>query len=82
MCFSLPWLENALIWLVVICVVIGILKILVPWILALAGVGIDGNVMRIINLLLIGVIIIAVIVVVFTLLECALGGGFHGPLLR
>jgi hypothetical protein len=75
MCFSLPAIESFLIWLVVICVVIGVLKVLVPWILSLAGVGVDGNVARIINLLIIAVIIIAVIVVFFWLLECALGGG-------
>jgi hypothetical protein len=75
MCFSLDAIEHFLIWLVVICVVIGIVKILVPWILSLAGVGIDGNVARIINLIIIAVVIIAVIVVAFWLLECALGGG-------
>jgi hypothetical protein len=74
-CFSLPGIESFLIWLVVLCVVVGILKILVPWILSLAGVGIDANISRIINLLIIAVVIIAVIVVVFWLLECALGGG-------
>ena len=76
MCFSLAAVENFLIWLVVVCVVIGIVKILVPWILSLAGVGIDGNVARIINLIIIAVVIIAVIIVVFWLLQCALGGGF------
>ena len=76
MCFSLAAIENFLIWLVVVCVVIGIVKILVPWILSLAGVGIDGNVARIINLIIIAVVIIAVIIVVFWLLQCALGGGF------
>lgn len=75
-CFSLPAIESALIWLVVVCVIVGIVKILVPWILSLAGIGIDGNVARIINLIIIAVCIIAVIIVVFWLLQCALGGGF------
>lgn len=75
MCFSLGGIENFLIWLVIVCLVVGIVKILVPWILSLAGVGIDGNVSRLINLVIIAIIIIAVIIVVFWLLECALGGG-------
>ena len=76
MCFSLPAIESFLIWLVIVCVIIGVLKILVPWILSLAGIGIDGTVARIINLIIIAIVIIAVIIVVFWLLECAIGGGF------
>lgn len=81
MCFSAAGIENFLIWLVVVCVVIGILKILVPWILSLAGVGITGPVSQIINILIIALIIIAVIIVAFSLIEC-LGPGFGPHLVR
>jgi hypothetical protein len=75
MCFSAAGIENFLIWLVVVCVVIGILKILVPWILSLAGVAISGPIAQIINILIIAIVIIAVIIVAFALIECVSGGG-------
>jgi hypothetical protein len=76
MCFSLAAVEQFLIWLVIVCVLIGIIKIFVPWILSLAGIGIDGKVAQLINLVIIGAIIIFAIIIVFWLLECLLGGGF------
>ncbi len=75
MCFSLAAIENFLIWLVVVCVIVGVLKILVPWILSLAGFGVDSTVSRIINIIVLGIVIVGVIIVVFWLLECLLGGG-------
>jgi hypothetical protein len=77
MCFSAAGIENFLIWLVLLCVAIGIMRILVPWILSLAGVAISPQVQQIINLVIIACVIIAVIVIAFTLLECA--GGVRLP---
>lgn len=39
MCFSLAWLEQLLIWLVIVCAVIGILKLIVPFVLTQLGAG-------------------------------------------
>jgi hypothetical protein len=75
MCFSLPSIEFALIWLVIICVVVGILRILVPWILSLAGIGVDPVVARIINLVVIAIVLVAVIVAVFWLIGCVASEG-------
>lgn len=82
MCFSIAGIANFLIWLVVLCAVIGILKILVPWILSLAGVGVSPPIAQIINILIIAIVIIAVIVVALAIIECAVGGGFGLRLLR
>ena len=77
-CFSSGAIENFLIWLVIICVIVGILVILVPWILSLAGVGFPDPIRRIINLIVLGFVIIAVILVVFWLLSCMIGFGGVG----
>jgi hypothetical protein len=81
MCFTAAGVEQFLIWLVLLCAVVGILKILVPWILSLAGVGISAPISQIINIIIIAIVIVAVIIVAFTLIEC-LGVGFHGQLVR
>lgn len=80
-CFSLGMLEQMLIWLISICAIIAILKILVPWVLSIAGVGIPGPLMAILNIFIWAMIAIFVVVFVFQLISC-LGGGLHMPLYR
>ena len=80
MCFSAGGIENFLLWLVFFCVLIGVLKILLPWILSLAGIGVSGPVSQIINVIVIGLIICVVIVIVFTVFECL--PSMRSPLLR
>ena len=71
MCFSLESLLISLIWLVV---VVGIIRIVVPWVLNLVG-GIPSPVMQIINLVLWAVVLIfALTRFVFPLLSCV---GIH-----
>ena len=77
MCFSAAGIENFLIWLVLACAIIGILKILLPWILSLAGIGVSGQVGQIINILIIAVVLIMVIILCFGLFECV--GGLRLP---
>lgn len=73
-CFSLLWLEQILIWFVVVCAVVGILKLLVPFILAQLGAGGD-IIMKAINIVMWAIICIFVIYVCFALIECLIGGG-------
>lgn len=75
MCFSLEAIKWDLLWLLGICFVIGILKIVVPWILSAAEVVVDARAYKIINLAVLVVIIAATIFGVFWLLECAFYGG-------
>lgn len=71
MCFSLPWLEQLLVWLVIVVAVIMVLKLVVPWVAAQLGVPIVAQVL---NIILWAVVLIFVIYFCFALLSC-LGGG-------
>lgn len=73
-CFSLGWLEQLLIWLVIVCAVIGILKLIVPFVLAQLGAG-GGVIMQAINIVMWAVIAIFTIYVCFALISCLLGSG-------
>jgi hypothetical protein len=67
-CFSLGWLEQLLIWLVVVCAVIAVIRLLLP--LALAPLPIVAQVLQIVMW---AVIAIAVIILLFELLSCLVG---------
>jgi hypothetical protein len=81
-CFSLEWVENLFIWLVVVLAVIAVLRILVPWIFQLVGFAIDARFWQILRILMGAIIAIYLIVVVFGLIRCLyIGAGMH-PLIR
>jgi hypothetical protein len=73
-CFSLLWLEQLLIDLVVICAVVAVIRLLVPWVLSKFG-GTGSIIARIIDIVLWAIVAIFVIIVVFQLLSCLLGAG-------
>lgn len=73
-CFSLPWLEQILIWLVVVCAVVAILRLLVPFILAQLGAGGD-IIMKAINIVVWAIICCFVIYICFALIYCLTGSG-------
>ncbi len=75
MCFSLSWVENVLIWLVVLGAFVAIMKILLPLVLGAFGWAGD-TLMRIINIIIVAVIVIFLIIFAFDLLSCLGGGGF------
>ena len=72
MCFSLGWLEQLLVWLVIVAAIIMILKLVVPWVASQLGIPIISQVLSIV---LWAVIIIFVIYFCFALLSCLGGGG-------
>ena len=77
MCFSLAWFFSLLVWLVVVCAVVAILHILVPWLLGTLGV-VDpsgGRVFAIIRIIIGAVILVWLIWVIYDLIMC-LGPGF------
>ena len=78
MCFSLPWLEQLLVWLVIVCAIVAIIRLLVPWITSMIGLPIVGQV---INIILWAFLAIICIYIVFGLLSCLVGmsGGLHFP---
>jgi hypothetical protein len=69
MCFSLGAVESLLIWLVVVCAVVAIIRLVVPSLLPqIAPAG--TVILNVINIIMWVVILIFVIYVVFDLLAC------------
>ena len=79
MCFTLGWMQQVLVYLVILFAVIAIIKLLVPYVLSMIGVPIVGQV---INIVLWAVVAIIVIYICFALIGCLIGfgGGFHSLL--
>jgi hypothetical protein len=71
-CFTLAWLEQFIIWLIVVAAVIAIIRLLIPIINSLTGMPIIG---RVLEIILWAFVAIAIVIVVFALLSCLLGGG-------
>ncbi len=74
-CFSVAWLEQFLVWLVIVGAIIAIIRLVVPWVLAQVGIPLVGQV---VNIILWAVIVILVIYLCFDLLGC-LGGNLSLP---
>lgn len=80
MCFSLEWLEQLLVWVVIVVAVIAIVRLLVPWVFGQLGAG--GSVIAAaVNIVLWAVIAIFVIYICFALISCLLTYGGHLSLL-
>ncbi len=78
-CFSLQWLEQLLIWLVVVCVLVAIFKLIIPFLLSLFGAPPGGGmIMTILGYIIWGLVAIAVIIFIFELISCAFGNGSAG----
>lgn len=78
MCFSLGWLEQLCVWLVIVAAVVAIIRLVVPALVGWIGFPIVG---QIINIVLWAVVAILCIYIIFGLLSCLLGagGGFPFP---
>lgn len=74
-CFSLAWLQQLCIWLIVVVAVVAIIRLLVPYLTSLIGVPI---VAQIINIVLWAVVAIMCVYIIFALISCLLGGGGLG----
>lgn len=71
-CLSLSWLMNLLIWLVVIGAVVGIVRLILPYVLG--PLGEMGNlIMRALTIIIWAIVLIAIILLVFDLLGCLVG---------
>jgi uncharacterized BrkB/YihY/UPF0761 family membrane protein len=80
MCFSLLWLRDVLIWIIVIAAVWAIIKLLIPLILSQLGItlgAIGTTVMRMLWIAFIAAVLIAVVIFAFDLISCLLGSGRH-----
>jgi hypothetical protein len=75
-CLSLGLIENVLILIVVLAVVVGLVKLLLPLVLGPLGVA-GTTIVAALNLIIWGIVAIFVIVLVFDLVSCFLGVGLH-----
>lgn len=80
-CFSLGFLQQLLVWVVIVIAVVSILRLLVPWLVSFIGIPMIGQVIQII---LWAIVAIACIYFIFALLSCLVGGGggIHFPYSR
>ena len=74
MCFSLGWLQQILIWAVIIGAVIAIVRLLLPLALAQLGGG-GATLLAIINIAVWAFVAIVVIYIAFGLISCLVGSG-------
>lgn len=79
MCFSLGWIEQLLVWLVIICAIFAILKLLIPFVAAQLGAA-GGVIVQVINIVLWAFIVICVIYFCFALISCLMSAGGGMPL--
>lgn len=85
-CFSLQWVEQLLIWLVIIVAVFAIINLLIPFVLSHAG-GVLGQGVNIViaalRIVFWAVVVIVVIIICFDLISCLIGhGGLSLPRAR
>jgi len=80
MCFSLEWIEQLLVWAVIIIACVSILKLVIPFVLARLGAG-GGVAMAVLNILVWAVIAIFVIYFCFAVISCLMSMGGGLPLL-
>jgi uncharacterized membrane protein len=78
MCFSVAWLVQLLVWLVVVCGFVAIAMLLLP--IVLGWLGWAGTVaMQVIRIIVAVVVIIFIIYFLYDLYVCAVGGGIPRP---
>jgi hypothetical protein len=78
MCFTLSWIEQLCVWLIMVIAVVAILRLLVPFLTGMIGIPVVG---QFINIVLWAVVAIMCVYIIFALLSCLLGGGglLHFP---
>jgi hypothetical protein len=69
MCFSLGWIEQLFVWFIVICAVVAILKILLPFVAGQLGAA-GGVIIQVINIVLWAIIAICVVYFCFAVISC------------
>ena len=69
-CFSLWFLRDLIIWIIVICGIVAIIRLLIPSLVP----GVPPIVLQILNIVLWVIIACAIVYLIFDLLSCALVG--------
>jgi hypothetical protein len=71
-CFSLQWLEALLVWLIVICAVVALLRLLIGFVIPKLGLGgeVLGFVVKAITIVIWAIVCIGLVYLVFSLVIC------------
>ena len=77
-CFSLGFLQQLIIWVIIIAAIVAVIRLLIPYLDSLTGIPIIG---RVLEIVLWVIVAIAVVYLIFALLSCLMGsgGGLHLP---
>jgi hypothetical protein len=70
MCFSAAWFVSLLVWLIVICAVVAIFRLVLPTVLGWLGVA-GTLVMQVLNIILIAFVLIVLVWFCYDILTCA-----------
>jgi hypothetical protein len=73
-CFTLAWLENLLIWLIILGAVVGLIKLVLPLVLTNLGVA-GGTIVQALSIVMWAIIAIWVVIFIFDLIQCLAGAG-------
>jgi hypothetical protein len=75
-CLNLGFLEQLIVWLIIVGAIIACIKLLVPWVTSISGMPVVG---QIIMIILWAIVAIMVVYLIFGLLSCLVGSGppFH-----
>jgi hypothetical protein len=74
-CFTLGFLEQLIVWLIIVGAIVACIKLLVPWLESLTGPVLG----QIVMIILWAIVAIMVVYLIFGLLSCLVGAGppFH-----
>lgn len=76
MCFTLGWVENLVIWGIVLTAVILVFQLLIPWLWGILGLPVfPGPWVQILKIIIACAILIFICYVVFDLIQCLGHGG-------
>lgn len=84
MCFSLAWLANLLIWLIVVCAIVALINLVIKFVVPHLDIGapIVDFVVKALWIVLWAIICIAAVIFVFDLIAYISGGGIGFPRVR
>jgi hypothetical protein len=79
MCFTLAFLEQIIVWLIIVGAIVALIKLLIPFVTQFLG-GAGSTVAQALNIVLYAFIAIIVVYIIFALINCLVGaGGLHLP---
>lgn len=72
MCFGLQWFENVLIWIIVVCAAVALIRLLISFVLPKLGLGAEilSFIIMALTIVFWAIICIAAVIFIFDLIAC------------